>query len=140
MQTFEPINEETPIEGYPGFIGYMWDLEEILSCHPALEPLRSFPWIKYIELFDVDEIRKLDLQLSSGCKQICVSEADNLPTIVDQIPSVTVKLDIPNDQGPAGGVAHIFFLAEGSDHEVVARDIDVLVASLRLDYGQLGSR
>ena len=43
MQTFEPINEETPIEGYPGFIGYMWDLEEILSCHPALEPLRSFP-------------------------------------------------------------------------------------------------
>jgi hypothetical protein len=43
MELFEPLDDYTPIEQYPGFIGYTWDGEFHLG--PELEVLEGFDWV-----------------------------------------------------------------------------------------------
>ena len=132
MQEFEPIDDETGIESYPNFLGMMWDLE-FAMCDPCLEPMRSFDWNGFVESFEVDEVRKFELDFCSGRKKICIREGYSLPSVLDQIPSIVVKVDIPSDQGPGSGVGHVFFYADGCNSETVSRDISALIASLSGD-------
>ena len=48
MQNFVPIDDETGIEEYPGYVGMTWDGE--LSMHTDFKRFQEFSWDTFSEL------------------------------------------------------------------------------------------
>jgi hypothetical protein len=133
MQTLIIIDEDTPIEAYPGFLGWFWD-NKLVAIDPELDCLKIFDWNKYFDSLEQLLPRTIRLNLSTGITEILISEDDHLAAILDQIPSVKVTLDIPENQGPGGGVGHVFFISENSEYVSTVNDIKILMHELRSDY------
>jgi hypothetical protein len=133
MERLEPIDEDTPIEGYPGFLGFMWDLD-LAIVDPEIKIMKDFEWKKYFDALQYLPERILKINLSLGSTEISITEDSNLATILDQIPSIKVTIDVPDNQGPGGGAAHVFFIGDNSDYKSAVNDINALIEVLRTDF------
>lgn len=138
MQPLELIDEDTPIEEYPGFLGWVWD-HELVTVDPKLEFLKNFSWNEYFEFLQTVPPRTLYLELSTGAADVSISEDSHLAAILDQIPSISVTIDIPENQGPGGGVGHVFFIHENTDYVSAVNDIKILIDALQFDYQSFAS-
>ncbi len=133
MERLEPIDEDTPIELYPGFLGYIWDLE-LAIVDSKIEFMKDFEWKKYFDALQYLPERILTMNLSLGATEISITEDSHLATILDQVPSIKVTLDVPDNQGPGGGAAHVFFIGDNSDYKSAVNDINALMEVLRTDF------
>ena len=122
MQMLEPIDEDTPIEGYPDFLGHTWD-DGFASLNDVLKPLDTINWSDYVGSIDEDAIW-LDVD---GVGRVEIATTSSLGEMLDQIPSLDVRRD------PECG-EEIFFLRDGYAMESVAAHIAALVAAVRKDF------
>src|SRR4051794_28294038 len=111
MKLFDNEDYETPIEYYPGFIGYTWDGEFFPG--EALTALSSFDWNGYSELVEeAGGSRQITVHLPRGPLTIKFEAYDDIAYMLDQFPSVKVYRDNgPPDAGPASGAGYIFLTA-----------------------------
>ena len=136
MERLESLDEDTPIEAYPGFLGYFWD-HELVTVDAELQFLKEFDWKRYFEKLQTAPERIINLNLSTGPISITVSDDTWFADILAQIPSVKMTADVPANQGPGGGVAHDFFIADGSDYKSAVNDIRILIEGLNDDIADL---
>lgn len=139
MKRLESLDEDTPIEAYPGFLGYFWD-HDLVIVDDQLNFLKDFDWKRYSNSVQMAHDRIMHLNLSKGPISVKISYDTSFAEILDQIPSVNVTVDVPANQGPAGGAAHVFFIADCSDFKSAVNDIKILIEGMTLDYESITAR
>jgi hypothetical protein len=139
MELFEPIDDDTPIEEYPGFVGSTWDGRFYPA--PELKVLESFDWLAYQELLeDYGRPRRLVLRGLPQPIECEIEPDDDLAYLLDQIPSLQVKVDKgPPDGGPASGSGYNFNIADEVSYEQFAREMASLRDALDTDLRELRS-
>ena len=139
IRDFEPIDDETPIEEYPGYIGHTWDHD--FCPGPDLEVLASFDLQEYFELFRPEETRQLILRKPPEAITCEVYDYCSWPHMLSQLPSVTACLDEgPPNAGPASGTGYVFFLSEGTTRERLVKEVTSLRQALDGDLKELRER
>ena len=136
---FEPIDDDTPIEAYTGYIGHTWDWDFYPGSE--LEVLASFELQEYLERFRSGEARRLVLRKLPEVITCEVSEYGGWPQILDQLSSITACFDEgPPDAGPASGAGHVFFISDGVTTERLINEVTSLRQALDDDLQQLRKR
>ncbi|MHC2582668.1 hypothetical protein ACVI1J_005157 [Bradyrhizobium diazoefficiens] len=136
---FEPIDDETPIEEYPGYIGHAWDWD--FYPGPELEVLASFELQEYLERFRSGEKRELTLRELPEVFTCEALEFSSWSQLLDQLPSVTAGYDEgPSDAGPASGTGHVFFISEGVTTERLINEVTALRRALDDDFQEISKR
>tara|TARA_Y100001934_G_C12189999_1_gene695930 strand:- start:548 stop:1036 length:489 start_codon:yes stop_codon:yes gene_type:complete len=123
------IDEETPIEETPGYLGHIFD--DYVSFGPKLEALSDFDWAQFESMAtDLDKCdRCLTLKLN-GKTTVFSADASRINEFLDELPSVDAIYYCPPDQGPAGGAGYIFVAAE----DYVEEHAKELRKALEVDY------
>jgi hypothetical protein len=79
------------------------------------------------------------LDLSTGPIEVTLSDDTSFADVLDQMPSIKVTVDVPANQGPGGGSAQVFFIADSSDYNSAVNDIRILIEALRAELESLSS-
>jgi len=139
LELFETDDYETPIEEYPGFLGYTWDGQFFPG--PELKTMEEFDWQGYWELFDDDETPREINILGLSQPAICtISAYSDLAYLFDQMKSIKVMRDEgPVDCGPASGSGYVFFIADDFNVEQLRREITALREALEADKASLST-
>jgi hypothetical protein len=137
MEDLDNTDQETPIEEYPGFVGYTWDGE--FRPGPELKVLGDFDWSTYWELADnYENPRRIVLSYTPKDIECTVGAYEDIAHLLDQIPSLTVMYDNgPADAGPASGTGYVFFIADETSVETLVADMSRLRAGLDADFQEL---
>jgi hypothetical protein len=139
MKPFDNADYETPIEEYPGYIGYSWDGAFIPG--PELTVLQNFDWSTYSERVDeAGGSRTIKVALEGEVLNLTYEAYDDPAYLLDQLPAVEVyKDDGPPDQGPAGGSGFVFVLKDDYTLEELSKQIAALRQSLDVDFSRLSA-
>lgn len=143
MEKLIKIDDVTPIENYPNYLGHIWEFEYgSMDLIKELFFLKEFFWNRYEELASVlnDPVRHLNIifSRSKDKKLIGFDASENaLANALDCIPSVDVKYDDFSDDPNISGFAHIFFIKDGFKLDEVIKDIKELFNALLIDYQKL---
>jgi hypothetical protein len=137
MEIWDNDDCERPLESYPGYLGVLYDGSFI--CEPELAILRSFDFREYSELVDQHGGKRLlKVPLPSGVATVEFESYDDLARILDQLPTIEVRLDLgPPDAGPASGGLYVFFVAAGVSREDVKDSVCQLTQSLGADWQEM---
>ena len=137
MELWENDDDETPIEEYPGYLGLTFDGS--FQGQSELAPLLGFDFHKYSELVDDHGgERRLTVVLPTGPTTILFNAYDDVAQILDQLPTVTVRIDYgPPNAGPASGGICVFFIADGVSKTQLKASIAVLAETLKSDLSTL---
>ena len=109
MEKLVKIDDETPIEDYPNYLGHIWESEyEFMDLINEISFVKDILWRRYEELVSYldDPIRHLNVNFgeSPDKKLIAFDASENaLANALDCVPSIEVRFDDFGD-------AHIFFL------------------------------
>jgi hypothetical protein len=114
MRPFEPLDDDTAIEEYPGYLGHIWDYDFFPG--PELQILSGFLWVEYQELLE-DLSREIEVSVDDtkvAVKLHCFGAG--LAAALDQLP----PFDVTHDDGssynhPCGGSGYVIFLADGHE-------------------------
>lgn len=136
MELWNNYDRETPFEEYPGYLGYSWDGD--FHAEFELAPLSDFDFLKYSELIDDrGGERQLNVVLPSGPITISFNAYDEIANILDQLPTVNVRLDNPPVDSPASGTLCVFFIADGISKTELKVSVDALAKTLKSDFTSL---
>jgi hypothetical protein len=132
MQPLNKIDEQTPIEQYPGYLGHVWE-NEYMHVIKELSFLTDIPIRKYKELADyADEPnRHINVKFSANKEKILIEFDiwnEGLGEILDHAPSIEVCFD---------DLADIFFLKDGHKLEEAINDMKQVAEALIADYNNL---
>jgi hypothetical protein len=136
VELWDNDDRETPMEDYPGYLGYSYDGD--FHAETELAPLSDFDFRKYSEL--VDECggeRRLNVVLPSGPITILFNAYDDIANILDQLPTVNVRLDNSPDDSPASGSLCVFFIADGVSETELTVSVSALAETLKSDLTSL---
>jgi len=139
MNVFVPIDEETNIEEYPGYIGMTWDGE--LSMLKDFEAFQKFNWDYYSELVqELDDFRQLSYEYKSQIFKVNFEPFQDVGYLIDELITVEAFFD---DGGSYGGMAsgsgYIFFIREGFNKLDVLQEIEALTEALIRDFNELSN-
>ena len=132
LKELQPIDEETGIESYPGFLGMTWD-GQLSILQDELKSLESINWRQFSEAIDERQDSSIVLVVQgSPDLEITINAYADIAYVLDQIPSIDVQKDDGNpDGGMASGTGFIFFVKDGFSKEEVKSHVDELVAEIR---------
>ena len=113
MVDFEPIDEDTGIEEYPGYVCMTWDGE--LSMSNEFKDFETFDWNTYSELIEeLDDSREISYEFQNHKHQVSFEAYQDIGFLVDKL--ITVESHEDNGAsygGMASGRGYIFFLRNG---------------------------
>ena len=109
MQNFVPIDEETGIEEYPGYVGMTWDGE--LSMQADFKRFQEFNWDAFSELVqERDEIIELLYKFREQLYQVEFEAYQDLSFMIDELQTVDAHHDAGDEYGGmTSGCGFIFF-------------------------------
>lgn len=139
MKPFNNDDYETPIEEYPGYIGYSWDRNFVPG--PELTALKDFDWRTYSQRIDeAGGSRTIKVPLENEVLALTFDAYDDIANLLDQLPAVEVyKDDGPPNQGPAGGSGFVFVLKDDATLKELSEQIAALRQSLDVDFSLLSA-
>ena len=113
MVDFEPIDDDTGIDDYPGYVGMTWDGE--LSMSTVFENFKKFNWDTYSELIEeLGESRDISYQFRNHKKLVRFEAYQDIGFLVDEFITVETHSDDSSSYGGmASGRGYIFFLRNG---------------------------
>jgi hypothetical protein len=108
------------------------------TLESELAPLLDFDFLTYSELVDDrGGERRLNVVLPSGPITILFNAYDGIADILDQLPTVNVRLDNSSDDGPASGSLCVFFIADGVSETELKVSVSALAETLKSDFNSL---
>jgi len=134
MQEFQPIDDETGIEEYPGYIGLTWDGE--ISMLIQFGRITDFKWDAYSELVqELDDTRHVEFNHDGRNIEVIFHPFEDLAYLLDQLTTVEVQRDDGAAYGGmASGSGFIFFAKNTSSlHESIS-EISALMEAIEQDY------
>jgi hypothetical protein len=139
MIEFKPIDKETSIEDYPGYVGMTWDTELYMS--KEFNEFEKFNWKKYSELVDgLNGARFISYQFRDQKNEIKYEAFQDVGEIIDELITVESHWD---DGGSYGGMAsgsgYIFFLRSGYSLQDAVEELNALTISLKLDLDSIAN-
>lgn len=139
MIDFEPIDEETGIEDYPGYVGMTWDGE--LSMSNDFENFKNFNWNFYAELVDeLGESRCIDYVFKNIENSLIYEAYQDAGLLVDRFISVEVHKDDGSSYGGmASGSGLIFFQKNGYTIEDAIEEFNAVAIALNKDLKSLSN-
>ena len=143
MEKLVKIDDETPIENYPNYLGHIWEANyDSMDLIKELSFLKEIFWSRYEELAAAldDTSRHINIKFSgSSDKRLIGFDASEhlLANVLDSIPSVDVRYDDFSDDPTISGFAHIFFLKDGYKLHEAVNDINEASKALIADYNHL---
>lgn len=135
MIDFEPIDEETGIEEYPGYIGMTWDGE--LSMSKEFKDFEKFDWNGYSELIEeLDGIQLISYEFQTHKHQVSFEAYQDVGFLVDQLITVEAQRDDGASYGGmASGRGYIFFLRNGYNLDDAIEEVNAVTRALIDDLG-----
>jgi hypothetical protein len=139
MIDFEPIDEDTGIEDYPGYIGMTWDGE--LSMSKEFKDFENFDWNTYSELIEeLNESRYLDYQFRNLNNHVTFEAYQDIGFLVDGFITVEVHNDDGSSYGGmASGRGYIFFLRAGFNLVDAIEEFNAVAIALSEDLKSISS-
>jgi hypothetical protein len=139
MIDFEPIDEETNIVDYPGYVGMTWDGE--LSISSEFKNFETFDWNTYSELIEeLNESRYFDYQFRNLNNHVSFEAYQDIGFLVDEFLSVEVHSDDGSSYGGmASGRGYIFFLRAGFKSEDAIEEFNAVAIALNEDLKSISS-
>jgi hypothetical protein len=133
MKDFEPIDEDTGIEEYPGYIGMTWDRDLYMSDKFKL--FEKFDWANYNDLLsELGDSRQITYSVSGQKFTVDYNQEEDLAYLIDQLSTVEAYYDSgPADGGPASGAGFIFFVVSNSTLEKALIEVSALTSALEND-------
>lgn len=134
MINFNPIDEETGIEDYPGYVGMTWDGE--LSMSREFKDFEKFDWANYIDLIEsIGGERDICYAIQGVKRTVTYDAMQDIGFLLDQLITIEVHID---DGGAYGGMAsgsgYIFFLKDGYNLDDAVEEINALTRALGNDF------
>ena len=135
MIDFEPIDEDTGIEDYSGYIGMTWDGE--LSMSKEFKDFEKFDWNGYSELIEeLDGIQLISYEFQNHKHQISFEAYQDVGFLVDQLITVEAHSDDGASYGGmASGRGYIFFLRNGYNLDDAIEEVNAVTSALIDDLG-----
>jgi len=136
---FEPIDEDTGIEEYPGYVGMTWDGE--LSMLSEFENFKKFNWDTYSEFIEEwGESRDISYQFRNQIKLVRFEAYQDIGFLVDEFLSVEVHSDDGSSYGGmASGRGYIFFLRAGFNLVDAIEEFNAVAIALNEDLKSISS-
>ena len=133
MIDFDPIDEETGIEEYPGYIGMTWDGE--LSMSKGFESLKNFSWNNYSEIVDeIGGIREILYEYQNIKNYVKFEAYRDIGFLLDDLITTEVHRDDGASYGGmASGSGYIFFIKEGYAMAHAIDEINIVTIALQKD-------
>ena len=137
MIEFEPIDEETNIVDYPGYVGMTWDGE--LSISSDFKNFKNFDWNTYSELIEeLNETRIISYEFRNHKNQFLFEAYQDVGFLVDELITVeSHKDDGASYGGMASGRGYIFFLRNGYELNDAIEEFNAVARALIEDLGKL---
>ena len=137
MIDFEPIDDDTGIADYPGYVGMTWDGE--LSMLNEFKNFKRFNWDTYSELIEeLNESRIISYEFRNHKNQILFEAFQDVGFLVDELITVeSHKDDGASYGGLASGRGYIFFLRNGCNLDDAIEEVNVVTSALIEDLGKL---
>jgi hypothetical protein len=137
MQNFVPIDEETGIEEYPGYVGMTWDGE--LSMHADFKRFQQFDWDSFSELVqERDEKIELLYKFRERLYRLEFEAYQDLGYMIDELQTVEAHYDDGAKYGGmASGSGFIFFLKNKNSISDAKSEINALLDSLEEKLAEL---
>jgi len=140
MIDFEPIDEETGIEEYPGYVGMTWDGE--LSMSKELKDFEKFDWNTYSELIEeLGESRDISYKFRNHKNLVRFEAYQDVGFLVDEFITVETHSDDGSSYGGmASGRGYIFFLRNGYNLDDAIEEIKAVTIALTEDLDKLSKK
>ena len=137
MKRFEPIDEDTGIEQYPGYVGMTWDGE--VSMIKTLIHFQEFAWRNYWHLLDESgRSGEIAFEFQGNGRSILYEPFTDLANIVEELTTVEVHRDDGLSYGGmASGSGYIFFLKDGFSMAEAELEFRCLCAALEHDLATI---
>lgn len=137
MKSFEPIDEETGIEQYPGYLGMTWD-GEVFMIQPLIR-FQEFDWRKYWHLLEeAGRSGEITFEFQGKSRWIEYEPYADVAYILDELTSVEVHRDDGVSYGGmASGSGYIFFLKDGYSLDEVVQEFYSLMPAIDHDLACL---
>ena len=137
MIEFEPIDEETNIVDYPGYVGMTWDGE--LSMSKEFKDFGTFDWDTYSELIEeLNESRIISYEFQTHKNQFIFEAYQDVGFLVDELITVeSHKDDGASYGGMASGRGYIFFLRNGYNLDDAVEEFNAVTMALIEDLAKL---
>jgi hypothetical protein len=129
------MDDETPIEEFPGFISLDWDEPDLSTDMPELFDFWNDVWSPYAQTVADEYLeRTLLVNLPKGSASIHIDANSKLAPVLAQLPVFDVYFDSgPEDAGPASGSGYVICLADGASTYDVKLTFAALADSIRSD-------
>ena len=139
MINFEPIDEETNIVDYPGYVGMTWDGE--LSISSEFKNFEIFDWNTYSELIEeLNESRYFDYQFRNLNNHVSFEAYQDIGILVNCFITVEVHNDDGSSYGGmASGRGYIFFLRTGFNLGDAIEEFNAVALALNEDLKSISS-
>ena len=137
MIDFEPIDDDTGIADYPGYVGMTWDGE--LSMSKEFKDFGTFDWDTYSELIEeFNESRIISYEFRNHKNQFLFEAYQDVGFLVDKLITVeSHKDDGASYGGMASGRGYIFFLRNGYELNDAIEEFNAVARALIEDLGKL---
>jgi|GEM_PF-5727337 len=137
MIDFEPIDDDTGIEEYPGYVGMTWDGE--ISMLKKFENFKNFNWDSYSELIEEsNESRVIFYEFRGHKNQFLFEAYQDVGFLIDELITVEChKDDGASYGGMASGRGYIFFLRNGYNIDDAIEEFNTVTTALVEDLGKL---
>ena len=137
MIDFEPIDDDTGIADYPGYVGMTWDGE--LSMSKEFKDFEKFDWNGYSELIEeLDGIQLISYEFQTHKHQVWFEAYQDVGFLVDQLITVEAHSDDGASYGGmASGRGYIFFLRNGYELNDAIEEFNAVARALIEDLGKL---
>jgi len=136
MIDFEPIDEDTGIEEYPGYVGMTWDGD--LSMSKEFKDFEKFDWNIYSELLEeLDDPHIISYQFRNYKQIVKFVAYQDVGYLVDQFITVESHRDDGSSYGGmASGSGFIFFLKNEYTLDDAIEEINAVTMALGEDLGK----
>lgn len=137
MIVFRPIDEETSIEDYPGYIGMTWDGE--ISMSRDFRRFQDFRWVEYsAAIEETTDSRQIAFTFAGKSTVLNFEPYQDVAFLMDQLTTVEVHRDHGSSYGGmASGSGYIFFSKNLSSLDDARDEVLALVQSLESDLIEL---
>lgn len=137
MIDFAPLDDDTGIEDYPGYIGMTWD--GALSMSREFRRFQDFSWDEYSEAIqDTADSRLIKFTFAGKHAVLSFEPFQDVAYLLDQLTTVEVHIDYgPSDGGMASGSGFIFFSKNPDSLEDARAEVMALTDALERDFAAL---